>query len=108
MNGRRAPATPVARLYIGGAAAASRRGRRPCASCRSLLLLAADGPADRNVPPPPAREPERLGALAALLPYLARYRGRALAALAALVAAALATLAVPLAIRRMIDVGFSG
>ena len=33
--------------------------------------------------------------------------GRALAALAALIVAALATLAVPLAVRRMIDVGFS-
>jgi ATP-binding cassette subfamily B protein len=53
-------------------------------------------------------EPRRIGALAVLLPYVARYRGRALAALAALVVAALATLAVPLAIRRMIDVGFSG
>ena len=53
-------------------------------------------------------KPERLGALAALLPYLARYRLRALAALAALVSAALVTLAVPLAIRSMIDVGFSG
>jgi ATP-binding cassette subfamily B protein len=42
-----------------------------------------------------------------MLPYIARYRGRALAALAALTAAALATLAVPLAIRGMIDVGFS-
>lgn len=49
----------------------------------------------------------RLRALAVLLPYVVRYRGRALAALAALTAAALATLAVPLAIRGMIDVGFS-
>jgi ATP-binding cassette subfamily B protein len=44
---------------------------------------------------------------AILLAYLARYRGRVLAALAVLLLAALATLAVPLAIRRMIDVGFS-
>ena len=36
-----------------------------------------------------------------------RYRGRALAALAALLVAALATLAVPLAVRRMIDFGFT-
>jgi ATP-binding cassette subfamily B protein len=43
-----------------------------------------------------------------LVPYVARYRVRALAALAALTAAALATLAVPLAVRRMIDFGFSG
>jgi ATP-binding cassette, subfamily B, bacterial len=52
-------------------------------------------------------EPARLRAQSAMLPYIARYRGRCLAALAALVAAALATLAVPLAVRRMIDVGFS-
>ncbi len=49
----------------------------------------------------------RLKPLALLLPYVGRYRGRALAALAALTVAALATLAVPLAVRRMIDVGFS-
>jgi len=53
-------------------------------------------------------EPKRLGALATLLPYVARYRWRAAAAVVALLLAALATLAVPLAIRRMLDVGFSG
>ncbi|MGH6924895.1 MAG: ABC transporter transmembrane domain-containing protein, partial [Propylenella sp.] len=52
-------------------------------------------------------EPKRLRAQGVMLPYIARYRGRALAALGALTAAALATLAVPLAIRGMIDVGFS-
>ena len=57
--------------------------------------------------------PERPGRvsmkpLRLLVPYVLRYRGRALAALFALVMAALATLAVPLAIRRMIDFGFSG
>jgi ATP-binding cassette subfamily B protein len=51
--------------------------------------------------------PKQLGALAALLPYLVRYRWRAIGVLAAVLAAALATLAVPLAIRRMIDIGFS-
>ncbi|MCK0198287.1 ABC transporter transmembrane domain-containing protein [Ancylobacter sp. 6x-1] len=44
--------------------------------------------------------------LAALRPHLMRYRGRAAAALAALVVAAVATLAVPIAVRRMIDLGF--
>jgi ATP-binding cassette subfamily B protein len=43
----------------------------------------------------------------ALAPYVARYRWRAVAALVALVIAALATLAVPVAVRRMIDNGFS-
>jgi ATP-binding cassette subfamily B protein len=42
-----------------------------------------------------------------LMPYIARYRGRAAAALAALVVAALTTLVVPIAVRRMIDFGFS-
>src|SRR3954447_460341 len=49
----------------------------------------------------------KLKPLLLLLPYVARYRWRALAAVAALIVAALATLAVPLAVRRMIDFGFS-
>jgi len=55
----------------------------------------------------PARGP-KLRPLASLIPYVRRYRARAAAALCALVVAALATLAVPLAVRRMIDFGFSG
>jgi ATP-binding cassette subfamily B protein len=43
-----------------------------------------------------------------LVPYVLRYRARALFALVALIVAALATLAVPLAVRRMIDFGFTG
>ena len=49
----------------------------------------------------------RLKPLARLMPYIVRYRGRALAALAALIVAALTTLIVPVAVRRMIDFGFS-
>ncbi|SEP59645.1 ATP-binding cassette, subfamily B [Faunimonas pinastri] len=45
--------------------------------------------------------------LRTLLPYLGRYRGRAFAAVVSLLAAALATLSMPVAIRRMIDIGFS-
>jgi ATP-binding cassette subfamily B protein len=62
-----------------------------------------------NAEAEPKRAPaaRRLRPLASLLPYLARYRGRAFAALLALLAAALATLAVPIAVRRMIDFGFS-
>ena len=59
--------------------------------------------------PPPA-QPSRglkLTPLLSLIPYVGRYRARAFAALAALLVAALATLAVPLAVRRMIDFGFS-
>jgi len=48
-----------------------------------------------------------LKALAPLLPYGLRYKGRIAAALLALTIAALVTLLVPLAVRRMIDFGFS-
>src|ERR1019366_7182258 len=49
----------------------------------------------------------KLKPLKQLAPYIVRYRGRALAALAALTVAALTTLIVPIAVRRMIDFGFS-
>jgi ATP-binding cassette, subfamily B, bacterial len=59
--------------------------------------------------PKPVTEQRKanLRPLASLLPYVKRYRGRALAALGALVLAALATLVVPVAVRRMIDFGFT-
>jgi ATP-binding cassette subfamily B protein len=68
------------------------------------LEPAAPGPAD------PARESGRrvqVKPLLGLVPYVLRYRGRVAAACVTLVVAALATLAVPLAVRRMIDFGFS-
>ena len=46
--------------------------------------------------------------LASLLPYIRRYRWRAGFALGALIVAALTTLIVPIAVRRMIDFGFAG
>jgi ATP-binding cassette, subfamily B, bacterial len=49
-----------------------------------------------------------LRSLGALKPYLFRHRAMLAAALTALLASAGATLAVPLAVRRMIDLGFSG
>jgi len=54
----------------------------------------------------PARR-VRVRPLLALVPYVMRYRGKVIAALMALLVAALATLVVPLAVRRMIDFGFS-
>jgi ATP-binding cassette subfamily B protein len=63
-------------------------------------------PPDPVQPIPSARAP-KLRPLLTLIPYVGRYRGRAFAALAALLVAALATLAVPLAVRRMIDFGFT-
>ncbi len=45
--------------------------------------------------------------LVSLLPYVGRYRWRAISALGALIVAALTTLVVPIAVRRMIDFGFT-
>jgi ATP-binding cassette subfamily B protein len=70
---------------------------------------------------PPAREPAvpapaqpaaaarklKLRPLRLLVPYVLRYRGRAGAALIALLTASAATLVVPIAVRRMIDFGFA-
>src|SRR3979490_1262429 len=49
----------------------------------------------------------RLRPLLALAPYVARYRGRAALALISLTIAAITTLVVPVAVRRMIDFGFT-
>jgi ATP-binding cassette subfamily B protein len=57
--------------------------------------------------PAPEKRKVKLRPLTALFPYIKRYRGRALAALGALVLAAFATLVVPIAFRRMIDFGFT-
>jgi ATP-binding cassette subfamily B protein len=55
---------------------------------------------------PPVRQ-AKLRPLLALAPYVGRYRARAILALISLTIAALTTLTVPLAVRRMIDFGFS-
>jgi ATP-binding cassette subfamily B protein len=49
----------------------------------------------------------KLRPLMTLVPFAMRYRGRIVLAMISLLVAALATLAVPLAVRRMIDFGFS-
>jgi ATP-binding cassette subfamily B protein len=54
----------------------------------------------------PAERRRSVRPLMGLIPFVARYRGRATAALIALTVAAAATLAVPIAVRRMIDNGF--
>jgi len=60
-------------------------------------------------PAPAADKPKvKLRPLASLLPYVKRYRWRAISALGALTLAALTTLVVPVAVRRMIDFGFTG
>jgi ATP-binding cassette subfamily B protein len=55
----------------------------------------------------PAKPSARLRPLLALAPYVARYRGRAALAFVALTIAAITTLVVPVAVRRMIDFGFT-
>ena len=72
-------------------------------------------PAAVPEPPAPSSGPEPAAAkrkvnlrpLASLIPYVKRYRWRALAAFGALILAALTTLIVPVAVRRMIDFGFT-
>jgi len=59
------------------------------------------------VPATERQQSRRLKPLLSLLPYVARYRWQAIAALMALVIAAVTTLLVPIAVRRMIDFGFS-
>ena len=56
---------------------------------------------------PAAPRSLNLRPLASLLPYVQRYRWRAVAALGALILAAVTTLVVPIAVRRMIDFGFT-
>jgi ATP-binding cassette subfamily B protein len=70
---------------------------------------AAETPADQAAGPS-GKENDRkakLRPLKLLVPFVIRYRGRAAAAVVALLVASLATLAVPIAVRRMIDFGFT-
>jgi ATP-binding cassette subfamily B protein len=55
----------------------------------------------------PADGRSKLRPLLALAPYVARYRGRAVLAFISLTIAAITTLIVPVAVRRMIDFGFT-
>jgi ATP-binding cassette subfamily B protein len=66
----------------------------------------AIGQPDKPTAPEPT-ERRKLRPLLSLMPYLARYRWRAIAALVVLVIAAITTLVVPIAVRRMIDFGFA-
>jgi len=70
----------------------------------------SNGKDERLFPASAAAEEETrasLRPLLALKPYLLRYKGMIAGSLVALIVSAAATLAVPLAVRRMIDVGFS-
>jgi len=75
---------------------------------RDAARASESGAEKPDIAAAPARAGKRrLRPLLALLPYVARYRMRAIAALIALLLAAVATLVVPIAVRRMIDLGFS-
>jgi ATP-binding cassette subfamily B protein len=71
--------------------------RPPSAAAQALSIDAETSRKSRS----------KLRPLVALAPYVARYRGRAVLALIALTVAAITTLLVPVAVRRMIDFGFT-
>jgi ATP-binding cassette subfamily B protein len=70
-------------------------------------LMAAEAVVEAQLEQSPAAGRARLRPLLALAPYVARYRGRAFLALIALTVAAVTTLAVPIAVRRVVDFGLS-
>jgi ATP-binding cassette subfamily B protein len=80
------------------------RGTPPNAEAGSQPSAAAPAPAPEAAP---TSRRIRLRPLVALIPYVARYRGQAALALIALVVAAITTLVVPVAVRRMVDFGFA-
>jgi ATP-binding cassette, subfamily B, bacterial len=77
--------------------------RDPMAPAAPAGAAPADGSAVAEAPAPR----RKLRPLLGLKPFVLRYKGRAAAALCALLVASIATLAVPVAVRRMIDLGFS-
>jgi ATP-binding cassette, subfamily B, bacterial len=81
-----------------------RRGEAPP---RRDLEAAKTSSIEAGLTQPPAKGGARLRPLLALAPYVARYRGRAALAFIALTIAAITTLVVPIAVRRIIDFGFS-
>src|SRR3981189_3364769 len=74
---------------------------------RRDALLEEEAFIEATLTEPPAKTGAKLRPLLALAPYVARYRGRAFLAFIALTIAALTTLIVPVAVRRMIDFGFT-
>jgi ATP-binding cassette, subfamily B, bacterial len=72
--------------------------KEPAVAAAEAVAAETIGPTARRV---------RVRPLLALVPYVMRYRGQAAAAVVALLVASAATLIVPVAVRRMIDFGFS-
>ena len=80
---------------------------RPDMAADETASVEAGSVLETALTPSPATSSARLRPLLALAPYVARYRGRAFLALISLTVAALTTLLVPVAARRMIDFGFT-
>ena len=74
---------------------------------RRDALLEGEAMIEAQLTQPPEKTRAKLRPLLALAPYVARYRGRALLAFISLTVAAITTLVVPVAARRMIDFGFT-
>src|SRR5690242_8276152 len=70
-------------------------------------LMEAEAVIEAQLTEAPAARRPKLRPLLALAPYMARYRGRAFLAFIALTIAAATTLVVPVAVRRVVDFGFS-
>ena len=83
------------------------RAEQTAAPLAAIPPASAVAAAAAQPPPSPEKRRFNLRPLASLVPYVNRYRWRALTALGALVVAALTTLIVPVAVRRMIDFGFT-
>ena len=79
----------------------------PSTPPRRDALLEEEAFIEAQLTQSPAKTSAKLRPLLALAPYVARYRGRAALALVSLTVAAITTLVVPIAVRRMIDFGFS-
>src|SRR3954464_3930047 len=79
----------------------------PSTPPRRDALLEEEAFIEAQLTQSPARTGAKLRPLLALAPYVARYRGRAALAFISLTVAAITTLVVPVAVRRMIDFGFS-
>src|SRR5215212_8132713 len=79
----------------------------PSTPPRRDALLEEEAFIESQLTQSPAKTGAKLRPLLALAPYVARYRGRALLAFISLTIAAVTTLVVPIAVRRMIDLGFS-
>ncbi len=65
-------------------------------------------PTQSETPMPTGRPQQRLSGLGLLVPWLRPYRGRVVLAIILLLAAAAATLSMPILLRGVIDTGFSG